>query len=136
MGIFSKKATDVELAYESKQSTGLCLVLGSGRATSLSNYEEHKPALRNILNSEQQSDGDTVVVPVLVRIDFRSPYKDSLGVYFGKVQVGWVLKDEAVKFVEMIKADGRNGVGILGELFLDRGDVNKNVVFHELLVYA
>jgi len=137
MGIFSKKATDVELAYESKQTTGLVLVLSGERKreTPMSNYDIHKPALRNIVEKFEKAaeyDDEGAIVPVIVRFDLESPYKPSLGVYFGKVQVGWVLKDYADKFVQILESDGRKGVGILGELALDRGDENREIIFHEL----
>lgn len=140
MGIFSKKATtsnlDVELAYQYKQTTGLVLVLGELKSTVMSGYPEHRPTLLKIMDSNQKFADETVTVPVVIRFDTASPYKDSVGVYFGDSILGWVIKDEAVRFVDKLKADGRRGVGILGELYLDRGDTNSQVVFHELMIYA
>jgi len=140
MGIFSKKATpsnvDVDLAYQYKQTTGLVLVLGDKKPTVMSGYPEHRPALRKIMSSKQRHDDETVVVPVVIRFDTASPYKDSVGVYFADSLVGWVIKDEAVRLVDKLRADGRRGVGILGELYLDQGDENDQVIFHELLIFA
>lgn len=140
MGIFSKKTTpsnvDVDLAYQYKQTTGLVLVLGKSKGTVMSGYLEHKPALRKIMDSKQEFDDEGVIVPVVIRFDTASPYKDSLGVYFADSLVGWVIKDEAVRFVDKLKADGRRGVGILGELHLVPGDENDQVILHDLDIYA
>ena len=131
MGIFSKKATatDVDRAYESMESTGLVLV-GSRYEVWMSNYEQHLPALRSVLKNRAE-----VIVPVVARIDTQAQYPDSIGVYCGRLQVGWVLKQHAEPIVELLKSDGRPGLGILGELILTKGTRNEQVILHELVVY-
>lgn len=142
MGIFSRKATDttadVKLAYDSRQSTGLVLVRRKEKKheTSMSHYDIHKPAILDIFQSFQEYEDESVLVPVVVRLDLKSPYQPSLGVYFENVQVGWVLKDEITEFVQIIRADGRKGVGILGELHLVQSDENDERIFHELYIFA
>lgn len=140
MGIFTKKATDVAIAYESKQSSGMCLVLSDKRNRYfLTHYDIHKPAIMNIVKRFEKaagSDSAGVTVPVLVRLDLKSSYQPSLGVYFDKIQVGWIPKDDAAEIVKLIKSDGRLGVGILGELCLNRGDKNREVILNKLYIYA
>jgi hypothetical protein len=133
MGIFSsqKKPTDVELAYESKSTTGLCLVLADKRFAYLSNYDEHKPTLRNILKKEAEK-----TLPVICRFDTESKYKDSVGVYFGKIMVGWVIRRNAESLIELLKSDGRSGVGILGELRLFVSPNYENAILTELFIFA